>query len=93
MVFPNRFHGAIDMVLSTQPHGEEHDRPEIAEYRGDDSSMASEIAELLKGFGGRREARTRGLGVANAARTKGHLVGASAHRRIKGAKIIRLRDC
>ena len=32
-----------------------------------DSSMASEIAELLKDFGGRREARTRDLRVANAA--------------------------
>ena len=33
----------------------------------EDSSTASEIAELLKDFGGRHEARTRGLRVANAA--------------------------
>ena len=33
----------------------------------DESSTASEIAELLGKIGGRREARTRGLRIANAA--------------------------
>jgi hypothetical protein len=42
-------------------------RAQHNEVADDDSSTASEIAELLKGFGGRRGARTRGLGVANAA--------------------------
>jgi hypothetical protein len=37
------------------------------EAADDDSSTASEIAELLKDFGGPREARTRDLRVANAA--------------------------
>ena len=42
-------------------------RAQHDEAADDDSSTASEIAELLKGFGGRREARTRDLRVANAA--------------------------
>ena len=37
------------------------------EAADDDSSTASEIAELLRKIGGRREARTRDLRVANAA--------------------------
>jgi hypothetical protein len=49
----------------------------------DESSTASEIARLLSEYGGRHEARTRGLRVANAEKNRGHLVGASAHRRRK----------
>jgi hypothetical protein len=42
-------------------------RAQPDEAADDDSSTASEIAELLKDCGGRREARTRDLRVANAA--------------------------
>jgi integrase len=48
-----------------------------------DAVTAAEIAELLAKIGGRQEDRTPDLRVANAGRRKGHLVGASAHRRRK----------
>src|SRR5207244_4364822 len=41
-------------------------RAQNDEAADDDSSTASDIAELLKGFGGRHEARTRDLRIANA---------------------------
>jgi len=54
--------GALDMPwLGTS-------RAERDEAADDDLSTASEIAELLKDFGGRQEARTPDLRVANAKR-------------------------
>ena len=53
--------GALDLPwVSTQ-------RAQHDEAADDDSSTAAEIAELLRESGGRREDRTRDLGVANAA--------------------------
>lgn len=49
----------------------------------DETSEASEIAELLRKAGGRREARTRDLRIANAGGRKGYLVGPGQHRRSK----------
>ena len=44
-----------------------HARAQNNNAADEDSSTASELAKLLKEIGGRREARTRDLGVANAA--------------------------
>jgi hypothetical protein len=67
--------------MRTSEHDDEHAEHKVSTRGAEEAATPREIAELLKDFGGRREARTRDLRVANARSRKGYLVGASAHRR------------